>query len=270
MILNNEMPRLGMGTFRLKGNVAYESVKTALEVGYRHIDTAQIYGNEAEVGQAILDSGIDRAELFVTTKVWNSNLNKASFLPSVKESLTKLKMPFVDLLLIHWPAPENGEPMAEYLGELIKAQENGLARHIGLSNFTTRLLQEAQNTLPAKQIYTNQVEVHPYLQNRILREYCAAKGISVTGYMPFAVGKVLQDDTIVKIAGQHARTPAEVIVAWELAKGLSTIPSSTKRENLQTNLNGLSLTLSHEDIQAIDNLDRNDRQAAPDCSPEWD
>ncbi|VUD46720.1 2,5-diketo-D-gluconic acid reductase B [Thalassocella blandensis] len=265
-----EMPTLGMGTFRLKGEVAYESVKMALDVGYRHIDTAQIYDNEAEVGKAIADSGIAREELFVTTKVWNSKLSPALFMDSVHESLEKLGLKQVDLLLIHWPSPEEGTEMAVYLKELKRAKELGLTRYIGVSNFTIANLKEALEVLTADEIYTNQVEVHPYLTNQKLREFCQQQGIHITGYMPFAVGKVLSDDTIIKIANQHQRSPAEVVLAWEFAQGMATIPSSTKRKNLESNFASLDLNLSDEEVQAINKLDCSDRQANPGFSPEWD
>tara|TARA_B100002049_G_C16031510_1_gene354760 strand:+ start:65 stop:880 length:816 start_codon:yes stop_codon:yes gene_type:complete len=264
------MPALGMGTFRLEDDVAYNSVKMALELGYRHIDTAQIYGNEEEVGRAIADSGVDREELFVTTKVWNDKLNTSDFLPSVKESLRKLQLDYVDLLLIHWPSPENNEPMKEYLGELLKAKEEGLTKNIGVSNFTIAHLKEALSILPEGSLFTNQVEVHPYLINRELRLFCESNHIHVTGYMPFAVGKVLKDDTIKRIADKYSVSTAEVVLAWELEHGLATIPSSTSRSHLETNLKAASVRLTDEDIDDIDALDRNDRQATPDFAPEWD
>lgn len=267
---HNAMPALGMGTFRLQDDVAYQSVKLALQLGYRHIDTAQIYGNEAEVGRAIKDSGVPRDELFITTKVWNDKLNADGFIPSVKESLSKLGLDQVDLLLIHWPAPQPQVAMAEYLTELKKAKAQGLTKHIGVSNFTVALLTEALQTLSASEIFTNQVEVHPYLTNETLRRFCNEQGVHVTGYMPFAVGKVLQDDSVIAIARQYQRSPAEVVIAWELAHGLATIPSSTKEANLRANLNALSLTLSPEHIKQLDALNRNDRQANPDFSPQWD
>jgi len=131
-----EMPDLGIGTFRLEGKTAYNSVQMALDIGFRHIDTAQIYGNEEQVGKAIKDSSVPRSEIFITTKVWNDKLNKAKFVDSVKQSLEKLQLDYVDLLLIHWPSPSNGEKMSEYLTELKKVKELGLAKHIGVSNFT--------------------------------------------------------------------------------------------------------------------------------------
>lgn len=269
-LIHNEMPVLGMGTFRLEDDIAYNSVKMALELGYRHIDTAQIYGNEAQVGQAFVDSQVERHELFITTKVWNANLNTNSFIKSVRESLEKLKTDYVDLLLIHWPSPEKNEPMKEYLEQLIEAKNQGLAKNIGVSNFTIDLLEEALKTIPASELFTNQVEVHPYLTNEKLRAYCDSKNIHVTGYMPFAVGKVLSDDVIIEIAKSKDVTPAEIVIAWSLSLGLSTIPSSTKRSNLLSNLKGENLQLSSEEISKISNLNINDRQANPDFSPKWD
>ncbi|MCU4675915.1 2,5-didehydrogluconate reductase DkgB [Catenovulum sp. 2E275] len=264
------MPKLGMGTFRLEGEIAYQSVKMALEIGFRHIDTAQIYGNEAEVGQAIADSKIQRDELFVTTKVWNAQLNHAEFIESVNQSLNKLQLSSVDLLLIHWPSPENGEPMQEYLTELKNAKTAGLAKHIGVSNFTISNLKDAMKILNKEEIFTNQVEVHPYLTNQKLRDFCKQQGIHVTAYMPFAVGKVLKDQTIIDIAQRHQVSAAEVVIAWELAHSMSTIPSSTKRKNLEANFKAVNLKLTEEEIKIIDNLDCGDRQAIPDFAPEWD
>ena len=270
----SKIPSLGVGTFRLKDDEAYNSVTTALEVGFRHIDTAQIYGNEEAVGRAIKDAIannlVAREDLYVTTKVWNDKLNKASFVDSVKESLEKLQLSYVDLLLIHWPSPENGESMEEYLGELLRVKELGLTKEIGISNFTMAQIEEAVSILGEGVISTNQVEVHPYLTNEKVRAACEKHAITVTGYMPFAVGKVLKDETITAIADKHGVSTAEVVVAWELANGLVTIPSSTKRKNLESNFKALELTLDAEDIAKIDALDCGDRQANPDFSPAWD
>ena len=264
------MPKLGMGTYRLEGDIGFQSVKMALELGYRHIDTAQIYNNEEQVGQAIAESGIAREELFVTTKVWNSYLNKESFIDSVKESLSKLQLSYVDLLLIHWPSPEGDHSMQEYLQELQHAKALGLTKHIGVSNFTIAQLKEAMDILGSDSIFTNQVEVHPYLTNQKLVSFCQQNNIHITGYMPFAVGKVLSDPMINELADEYKVSCAEIVIAWMHALGLATIPSSTKRDNLAANLKALSLTLKPEDVERINQLNRNDRQAAPDFSPEWD
>ncbi|MFT6404230.1 MAG: 2,5-diketo-D-gluconate reductase B [Marinomonas primoryensis] len=261
---------LGMGTFRLQDQVAYDSVKMALEEGYRHIDTAQIYGNEAEVGQAIADSNTPRDELFITTKVWFEAFSEDKFIDSVKESLTKLKTDYVDLLLIHWPSPQDEVDMALYLNELKKSKEMGFAREIGVSNFTIAQTQQALDILGEDELFTNQIEVHPYLQNDKLVCFCQANGIQVTGYMPFAYGKVLANETLKTIAEKHEVSTAQLVIQWLAQRDIVTIPSSTKRKNLASNFEKVSIILSDADMKRIAELDCNDRQANPDFAPEWD
>lgn len=267
---SNLIPALGAGTFRLKGDDAYQSVEMALNLGYRHIDTAQIYGNEAEVGQAIADSKIERSELFITTKIWMDKLSKNDFLPSLKESLEKLKTEYVDLLLIHWPLKDGTVSMEEYLTELKQAKEQGLTRQIGISNFNTTQMTQAIEILGEDEIFSNQVEVHPYLQNTKVTDFCNKHNILVTAYMPFAYGDVLKDETIISIADKHQVTAAQVVLAWVIQQGFVTIPSSTKEKNLASNLEFSKVTLTDEDMQAIAKLDRNHRLANPDFAPEWD
>ncbi|MBP6623427.1 MAG: aldo/keto reductase, partial [Alcaligenes sp.] len=170
------IPQIGVGTFRLKEQAAIDSVRTALEVGYRAIDTAQIYDNEAEVGQAIAESGIPRDQLFITTKIWIDNLAGDQLIPSLKASLKKLRTDYVDLTLIHWPSPEAAVPLNESLQALLDAREQGLTRQIGVSNFNIALLDEAVNAIGAENIATNQVEISPYLQNAKLAAFASEKG----------------------------------------------------------------------------------------------
>ncbi|WP_369935788.1 2,5-didehydrogluconate reductase DkgB [Xanthomonas tesorieronis] len=265
------IPAFGLGTFRLKDQVVVDSVRNALELGYRAIDTAQIYGNEAEVGEAIAASGVPRAELFVTTKVWTDNLAPDKLLPSLRQSLDKLRSDYVDLTLVHWPSPRDAVPMTEYLHALADAQRQGLTRQIGLSNFTIALTEQAIAILGAEAIATQQIEVHPYLQNRTLIGYLQQQGIHVTSYMTLAYGKVLQDPLIVAIAKRHAATPAQVALAWALQQGYAVIPSSTKRENLASNLLAQSLRLEEADMAQIATLDRGERLANPaGIAPDWD
>ncbi|KLD80020.1 2,5-didehydrogluconate reductase DkgB [Xanthomonas hyacinthi] len=265
------IPAFGLGTFRLKDQVVIDSVRNALELGYRAIDTAQIYGNEAEVGQAIAASGMPRADLFVTTKVWTDKLATDALLPSLRQSLDKLRSDYVDLTLVHWPSPRDAVPMAEYLHALAAAREQGLTRRIGLSNFTIALTRQAIAILGAEAIATQQIEVHPYLQNRKLIGFLHEQGIHVTSYMTLAYGKVLQDPVIAAIAARHAATPAQVALAWALQQGYAVIPSSTKRENLASNLLAQSLRLDAEDMAQIATLDRGERLANPaGIAPDWD
>lgn len=265
-----KMPKLGLGTFRLKDQVVIDSVLTGLELGYRHVDTAQIYDNEAEVGKAIAQSGVPRNEIYLTTKVWTDSLQGDKLIPSLKTSLQKLKTDYVDLALIHWPSPNDAVPVAEYMQALLDAKKEGLAREIGVSNFTIAHLEEAIAAVGADQIASQQIEVHPFLQNVAVREFCLQHGIPVVAYMPLAYGKVMQEPALQAIAAKHGTTPALVSLAWVLQSGMSTIPSSTKRENLASNLQALNLSLNEEDMQAIATLDRNDRIANPGFSPRWD
>jgi 2,5-diketo-D-gluconate reductase B len=265
------IPAIGLGTFRLQGQVVIDSVRNGLEAGYRHIDTAQIYGNEAEVGQAMADSGVPRGELFVTTKVWTENLTGDRLIPSLKDSLRKLRLEQLDLALIHWPSPDDAVPVAEYMAALAEAREQGLAKQIGVSNFTIAHLRQAVETIGAQQIATQQIEIHPYLQNRKVVDYARSQGIHVTAYMPLAYGKVTRDPVIVEIARRHNATPAQVALAWSLQQGYAVIPSSTSRANLDSNLAARQVKLSADDMAAIATLERNDRLANPDgLAPRWD
>ncbi|WP_017446520.1 2,5-didehydrogluconate reductase DkgB [Gayadomonas joobiniege] len=270
MVIEQRIPRIGLGTYRMKGEVAINSVKIALELGYRHIDTAQIYKNEAEIGHAIAQSQIARDEVFLTSKVWLDNLTPKRFLPSVIESLQQLKTDHLDLLLIHWPAPNDETAMAVYLDELCKIKKQGLTRFIGVSNFTCTQLASAMSFMPANEIYTNQIEVHPYLQNNKVRDFCRQHNILVTAYMPFAVGKVLADPQIKNIANQYKVTSAQIVLAWAYSQGMVSIPSSTKKSHLSANLAALEFNLKEQDIQLINQLDSNQRQANPDFAPVWD
>lgn len=265
------IPAFGLGTFRLKGQTVIDSVRNALDVGYRAIDTAQIYENEAEVGQAIAESGVARDELFITTKIWIANFHHDALLDSLRESLRKLRTDHVELTLIHWPSPKDAVPMAEYLGALAEAKSQGLTRQIGISNFTIAQTRQAIEILGAGAIATNQIEVHPYLQNRPLIAFLKDQGIHVTAYMSLAYGEVLKDPVIQAIAERHQATSAQVALAWALQQGFAVIPSSTKRDNLAGNLLAADLRLSDEDMAQIATLDRAHRLANPEAiAPAWD
>lgn len=267
----SSIPLFGLGTFRLKGQAAIDSVATGLELGYRAIDTAQIYGNEAEVGQAIADSGLARDALFLTTKIWTANYARDKLIPSLKDSLAKLRTDHADLVLIHWPSPDGAVPVAEFMGALADARRQGLAKQIGVSNFTVALMREAIAAVGAKAIATNQVELHPYLQNREVAAFAASQGIGITSYMTLGYGSVLKDPVIERIATAHAATPAQVTLAWAMQLGYAVIPSSTKRANLASNLLAQQLRLSDDEMAQIAALDRNGRLTSPEgLAPAWD
>ena len=265
------IPAFGLGTFRLKDDVVIASVKTALELGYRAVDTAQIYDNEAAVGLAIAESNVPREEIFITTKIWTENLSKEKLIPSLTESLKKLRIDYVDLTLVHWPSPNNAVSVEEFMHALLEAKKQGLTREIGISNFTIPLMEQAISAVGAENIATNQVELSPYLQNRKVVDWASEHGIHITSYMTLAYGKALKDETIARIATKHNATPAQVILAWAMGEGYSVIPSSTKRENLASNLLALKLQLDGEDKKAIAALECNDRLVSPEgLAPNWD
>lgn len=265
------VPAFGLGTFRLKDQVVIDSVTNGLEVGYRVIDTAQIYGNEAEVGKAIADSSVSRDELFITTKIWTDNFAADRLIPSLKESLAKLQTDHVDLTLIHWPSPKGAVPVKEFMTALLEAKQQGLTKQIGISNFTIALMKEAIEAVGAENIATNQIELHPYLQNRKVAEFAQQNGIQITSYMTLAYGEVLKDPVIEQIAKRHNATAAQVTLAWAMQLGYAVIPSSTKRSNLESNLKARDLKLSDEDMAQIAALDRGHRLTSPaSLAPQWD
>ncbi|MDE1164774.1 MAG: 2,5-didehydrogluconate reductase DkgB [Pseudomonas sp.] len=265
------IPAFGLGTFRLKDQVVIDSVRNALALGYRVIDTAQIYGNEAEVGQAIAESGVPRDQLFITTKIWVDNFSADKLVPSLKDSLAKLRTDHVDLTLIHWPSPKGAVPVQEFMSALADAKAQGLTRQIGVSNFTIDLMQQAIAVVGADAIATNQVELHPYLQNRKVAEFADQHGIHLTSYMTLAYGKVLKDPVIEQIAARHNATTAQVALAWAMQLGHAVIPSSTRPENLASNLKAVDLRLSNDDMAQIATLDRGERLTSPaSIAPAWD
>ncbi len=267
----SHIPSFGVGTFRLTGQTVIDSVRNALDVGYRAVDTAQIYGNEAEVGQAIAESGVPRADLFVTTKIWTDNYARAKLVPSLRESLKKLRTDYVDLTLIHWPAPGNGVELPEFMEALAEAKALGLTRQIGISNFNIELTRQAIAAVGKGEIATNQIELSPYLQGHKLTAFLQEQGIAVTSYMTLAYGKVLKDPVLARIADKHQATVAQVALAWALQLGYAVIPSSTKRENLASNLLARNVKLDAQDMTLIATLERNGREVSPEgLAPAWD
>lgn len=267
----NPLPRFGLGTFRLKGQTVIDSVLTALELGYRAIDTAQIYGNEAEIGEAIERSGVPRSQLFITTKVWTEHLAADRLGLSLRESLDKLRTDHVDLALIHWPSPGGAVPVAESVTALRAAQDQGLTRQFGISNFSIALMKEAIAAAGRGRIATHQVELHPYLQNRQVAAFARSQGVALTSYMTLGYGEVLADPVLTEIAAAHGASTAQVALAWALQLGHAVIPSSTKRAHLQANLAAQQLALTDAEMARIATLDRGQRLVNPEgLAPVWD
>lgn len=245
----HEIPALGLGTYKIKGPSAPDILRQALYLGYRHIDTAQLYENEEEVGVAMTSSGIPRNEIFLTTKIWPSNLDDQRFIPSVKESLRKLKTDYVDLLLIHWPHHQMN--VEEYVPLLIECQQIGLAKHIGVSNFNINQLKAAIKTGAA--IFTNQVEFHPWINQTKLHSWMQKKGIALTAYCPLGQGRFLNDKKLDAMAATYMRTPAQIILRWMMHKeNMIAIPKSTNMQRLEENLRIFDFEIASDDIEIID------------------
>ncbi|HEX7134882.1 MAG TPA: aldo/keto reductase [Iamia sp.] len=265
-IQGTEVPAIGFGTWELVGDDTFPGVTAALELGYRHIDTAQVYENEAAVGDAIVASGIDRDEIFLTTKVWNDQLTPEKIKRSTAESLEKLKTDHVDLLLVHWPL-RLGKLEAN-LAAFVELMEAGATRHIGVSNFTPDHLRRALDAAP---IFTNQVEHHAYLAQPELMALTAEHGLLFTAYSPLARGELLTDPAVVAIAEERGATPAQVLLRWVLDEGdhVAVIPKATKRERIEENLGALDVELTDGDRDALASLDRGKRQVDPPWAPDW-
>ena len=246
------------------------AILTALEVGYRHIDTAQSYGSEAGVGEAVRRSGIPRSEVFITTKVADTQLDRSRFMASVERSLETIGLGPVDLLLIHWPVKDDVVPLEDYLQALAEAQGRGHARLIGVSNFPIALLERTERALGANAIVTNQVEIHPHMQAPKLSAYAKSRGLTLTAYRPLGAGAVASDPVLGRIGAKHGVSAAAISLAFLMASGHGVIPASTSEANLRANLRATDVTLDADDMQAIRALHRGERSINPAKSPAWD
>jgi 2,5-diketo-D-gluconate reductase B len=264
-----KMPAIGFGTMELPHRPA-ELVAAAIAAGYRHIDTARKYGTEEHVGEGIRASGIARSELFVTTKVTEENAREADFLRSAETSLIALGLDYVDLLLIHWPQPK--VPLTETLGALAKAKRGGLTRHVGMSNFTLAMLEEAVHVCP-EPLITNQIEYHAYLpQDRMLAALHRHRMI-LTAYCPVARGKLLDDPVIGEIAKTRGKTHAQICLRWLIQQPMvAAVPRALEEAHIVENLDVFDFSLSDEEMRRISALrSRNIRIAdPPERAPKWD
>jgi len=266
---NRKIPALGYGTWQLKGKDCETGVAAALDIGYRHIDTAQIYENEAEVGRALKSSGLKREDLFLTTKVWNDNLAGNRFQKSVEESLNKLQTNYVDLLLIHWPISE--VPFEEQMKSLRAVHEAGMARMIGVSNFTVAQMREVVEDLGAP-IVNNQVEYHPFLSQKPVLDYVRAHGMFLTAYSPLARGKVREEIALREIAEKHGKTVGQITLRWLVQQErVAAIPKAASLDHIRENFDIFNFELDADDMQRINLLTRRaSRLINPDWAPHWD
>ncbi len=265
---NTPVQALGLGTYRLTGNMAVDIVSDALAIGYRLIDTAQLYENEKEIGRAIRQSNVSREDIYLVTKVWPSNFQKKQFIPSVKESLHQLNTDYIDLLLIHWPHPSI--PVQDYIPLLIEVKTSGLARNIGVSNFNIAQLKTTIDL--GAPIVTNQVEFHPWINQRNLHAWMKEHDLPLTAYCPLAKGRMFSSKPLVNLSSQYSKTPAQIILRWLMQKNnILAIPSSSKKNRLQENFNVFDFEIGKEDIDLIDSwYSQNQRYVSSYGGAAWD
>ena len=258
--LNNGVmiPRLGLGVYQSSpGQVTQKAVEYALKIGYRHIDTARIYNNESDVGSALRNSGIRREDVFITTKLWNSDQGYETALKACDASLKRLGLKYLDLYLIHWPVQETRDESWKALAKLLK---EGKTRAIGVSNYTIRHLTELleqSDTVPL----VNQVEFSPFLYQKQLLDYCEKNKIQLEAYSPLTQGEKLNHPKIQQIAKKHNKTPAQVLIRWSLQHNLITIPKSVREERIKENSQVFDYNLTNEDMRILDSLDENFRNS---------
>ncbi len=252
-IKGKDVPALGLGTWLLSGRECAKAVERALGIGYRHVDTAQMYGNEAEVGRGMVGSGVDRGEVFVVTKLRTSNFSHDAVLRSTEESLRKLGTDYVDLLLMHWPNPS--VPVGETLGAMRELQEGGSVRHVGVSNFSPSQVEEAAGYA---EVFCNQVEYHPYRAQGRLLQQAREMDYLLTAYSPVAKGAVLDDATLEEIGAAHGgKTPAQVALRWLIQQDkVAAIPKAASEEHLKANLDVFDFELTDEEMERISALSR--------------
>ena len=267
-----KIPAIGLGTMTLMDAVCVEAVETALRLGYRHIDTAERYRNETAVGEGLRHgaraAGLAREDVFVTTKVYHDRLAAADFERSFDQSLKNLELSWVDLLLIHWPNPK--VPLKETLDVLCKARRDGRAKHVGVANFTTSLLQDAVK-LASEPLVVNQIEVHPFIDQDKVLAACRAHGLAVTAYCPLARGQVPGNDVLARIGKAHGKTSAQIALRYLVQHGIIPIPRTSKADHLAANLAIFDFTLSDAEMTEIARLKQTAlRVVNPPHAPRWD
>lgn len=253
------IPQLGFGTWQLSGDTARKAVENALEIGYRHIDTAEMYRNEAEVGDAIRSSGVPRKELFVTSKVWRDNLHAKNVRRALLASLDRLGLAYLDLYLIHWP--NENVPIEETIGALEELKAEGKIRAFGVSNFGPRNLRAALDA--SSDVACDQVEFHPHLYQRELLAFCENHGVVLTAYSPLARGRVLGDPVLTDIGRAHHKSAAQVALRWIVQLGAVAIPKAASREHAESNFDVFDFELTDEEMERIAAIDESERHVDP-------
>jgi diketogulonate reductase-like aldo/keto reductase len=263
-----KIPAIGFGTWELSGRACARLVEQAVRLGYRHIDTAQVYENEREVGEGLRASRVKRDEVFVTTKIWTNHFAPNDLERSTKESLTKLRLSEVDLLLLHWPNPH--VPLSETLGALAHAKKLGMAKHIGVSNFTVALIEEALAACP-EPLVCDQVEYHPYLDQTKVREACAQHGMALVAYSPVAKGRIKNDQALARLGAKYGKTAAQICLRWLVQQNVAAIPRTSKIERLSENIEIFDFELSEEEMGQISQMgSAKGRLTDFGFAPKWD
>ena len=263
-----EVPEIGLGTHRLIGREGENTIKLALNLGYRHIDTAQSYKNEREVGEAIKRSHVDREEIFLTTKIWHTHLDKKDVLKVAENSLKELDTPYVDLLLVHWPNPE--VDIEKTMEAFLSLRDQGKALNIGVANYPLSKLKELNEELAAP-IFCNQVEYHPYLGQLDLLDYAAEHDLLFTAYSPLAQGKVIDDPLLKEMGEKYGKSAVQIALRWLIEQEqVVAIPKASTEEHLKENIDIYDFALEDDDFYAIDDLEKSTRLVDPDFAPDWD
>jgi 2,5-diketo-D-gluconate reductase B len=262
------IPAIGLGTWELRGRTCARLVEQAIKLGYRHIDTAQVYDNEREVGDGLRASGVRRDDVFVTTKVWSTHFAPNDLERSTRESLAKLRLSEVDLLLLHWPNPQ--VPLSETLGALAHVRKLGMARHIGVSNFTVALIEEAVAACP-EPLACDQVEYHPYLDQTKVLDACARHGMALVAYSPVAKGRIKNDQVLAQIGQAHGKTAAQICLRWLVQQNVVAIPRTSRIERLSENIDIFDFALSEEEMRLISQMgSAKGRFTDYGFAPKWD
>lgn len=266
---SEKVPALGYGTWQLKGKDCVKGIQTALDVGYRHIDTAQAYDNELDVGTALNEYDIERKDYFLTTKIWMDNYGPDRFMKSLDESLNKLQTDYVNMLLLHWP--DANSDLDETLDLLLEAKKSGKARLIGVSNFTIDLMKTAQSKTD-NTLATNQVEFHPFIDQGPVLEWIRRHDMFLTGYSPLSRGDVVKSDVIEQIGGKYKKNGGQVALRWALQHDrVAVIPKAASEDHIKSNYDVFDFELTQEEMDTISALAREDgRKVNPDFAPDWD
>ena len=262
-----EVPEIGLGTYKLHDRECSRTVQMALDMGYRHIDTAQMYKNEHEIGEALNVSNVAREDIFLTTKIWHTNLEAEDVLQTTEQSLRNMDTPYVDLLLIHWPNDQYD--LRKTIESMLVLRDQGKALNIGVSNFPLDLLKKVNDEIRAP-IFSNQVEFHPFIDQLDLLDYAIEKDILITAYSPLAQGKVTENKVLQEIADGYGKTPAQVALRWLIEQeNVVAIPKASSKDHLEENMDIYDFQLTDDEFDRIDQIQKGTRLVNPSFAPDW-